>query len=131
MRQTGLILLILSALLFGTGCVVEPPSELQVQYAVTGLDYSAPNIEVTYWVKNSGEFDLENIQLFFEIDRDNSGDSYEIEGWSSSFDLNSGSSTTRTFYYQHLSGVNGLPEADPETRVIITKVGMDNPPDEN
>ena len=132
MRRIGLMVLLVSAVLLGSGCVVEPPSELQLQYSMNALAYDngLNNLEVSYWVKNSGDYDLEDIQLYIMIDRDEDG-TFDVGGWTNTFDLSSGSTTTRTFYYTSLIIPSNVPDTDIDERVIVTRVGMDNPPDED
>ena len=128
MRRIGLFLL-LGAAVLGTGCIIEPPSDIQVQYTINSVSDGGANIVVNYQVYNSGEYDLDNIQVYIEIDPD--GDNvYEYAGWSSKFDLNEGASTTRDFYYLDGLGI-GVTGGAPTSRLArIARVGMDNPPDE-
>ncbi len=117
-------------LLLLSSCILEPNSELQLEFKVTNISYTSPSCTITYYVDNQGDFDIPDLRLYFEVDLEHSG-SNDAEGWSSEFYIGAGESKTRNITFNSIIGKTlDLATYDYNQLVLITAIGMDNPPDE-
>ncbi len=124
----GLLLSVVAAVVL-SGCILEPNSELQLEYYVVSVSHTTlpGDIVITYYVDNEGDFDIPDLRFYFEADYDNNS-SIDASGWSSEFYLSSGSSTTRSVTLNCTASSKAA--LDDTQLVLITGIGMDNPSDE-